>query len=73
MFWVAIQDHTKVGGLADRVNVKIDFNSFYYKSEFSNLITIVYIYFIIILVMIITVPHIMLNMLKYMEQKQLKY
>jgi len=39
MFWVAIQDHTKVGGLADRVNVKIDFNSFYYKSEFPNLIT----------------------------------
>jgi len=39
MFWVSIQDHTTLGVLADRANVKVDFNKFYYKAAFPNLIT----------------------------------
>lgn len=39
MFWVSIQDHTKVGAVADRTNLLIDKAPFFFKSDFPNLIT----------------------------------
>lgn len=38
MFWVSVQDHLKVGALSDRANIKVDFNNFFYQTEFPDLI-----------------------------------
>jgi hypothetical protein len=39
MFWVSIQNHALIGANSDRVNVKVDFNKFYYQTAFPNLIS----------------------------------
>ena len=39
LFFVAIQNSALTGAASDRVTLKIDFNKFYYQSDFPNLIT----------------------------------
>lgn len=39
MFWASIQNHSLTGVNSDRVNIKVNFNKFYYQTLFPNLIT----------------------------------
>ncbi len=38
LFWVSIQNHLKTGAISDRANVLVDMSTFFYQSEFPNLI-----------------------------------